>query len=96
MVSIMKKENKKLENLFLEKVHNLTIFDQLKSHGEEFAIHIILDYMRCFHEYLQLPTRMDILKLSLISGLSDIKFEGSDIVFLDTNKKELLRVFAPY
>jgi len=90
----------KLDKEFNEKIKTFTMFKQLcnsniKGNREELAKRLIVDYTKCLHRYWKLPDTDDIVKVAIVSALTDIKFEGDYIVFLKNDGTEWLRVFAP-
>jgi len=89
--------NKKetLKKNAIDKCKSFKIFKQLKKHGEEFAIHIIFDYIRALNKSLGLPEEEEILSISILNAISNIYFEGSFLIFLGTDGKEIMKIYAP-
>ena len=91
----MDRSKKAINEQYIRKLKDLTIFKQLKYLGEEPAIAIIESYIDCFHRYMSIPDTKDIRVVGLLTAINDIKFDNSYIVFTNPAGEEWLRVHAP-
>jgi len=81
---------KEIRRKFKSWIRTLTIYNQITGEDEH-KQNIIRDYIRAYHEFLNLPTLPP--EFSLF-GLKDIYFEDRYLVFRDRNLG-LVRIYAP-